>query len=79
MNALKITKATIDDVLTLQTIGRQTFSETFADVNSEENMKISGRKLRYSKTKCRIKQSIIIFLSSSFRRKSHGLPKIEYS
>ena len=39
MNALKITKATIDDVLTLQTIGRQTFSETFADVNSEENMK----------------------------------------
>ena len=39
MNTLKIDKATIDDVLKLQSIGRQTFSETFADVNSEENMK----------------------------------------
>lgn len=39
MNDLKITKATIDDVLKLQSIGRQTFFETFADVNSEENMK----------------------------------------
>lgn len=39
MNDLKITKATIDDVSTLQSIGRQTFFETFADVNSEENMK----------------------------------------
>lgn len=39
MNDLKITKATIDDVSTLQSIGKQTFFETFADVNSEENMK----------------------------------------
>lgn len=39
MNTLKIDKATIDDVLKLQAIGRKTFSETFADVNSEENMK----------------------------------------
>lgn len=39
MNTLKITKATTDDVLKLQAIGRQTFSETFANVNSEENMK----------------------------------------
>lgn len=36
---LQITKATIDDVFKIQLIGRQTFSETFADVNSEENMK----------------------------------------
>ncbi|MFC0779944.1 GNAT family N-acetyltransferase [Flavobacterium sp. HJSW_4] len=39
MNTLEIIKATADDVLKLQAIGRQTFSETFADVNSEENMK----------------------------------------
>lgn len=38
MNTLKIIKATTADVLKLQSIGRQTFSETFADVNSEENM-----------------------------------------
>lgn len=39
MNSLKIIKATFTDVEKLQKIGRQTFSETFADVNSEENMK----------------------------------------
>lgn len=39
MNSLKIKKATSADVEKLQKIGRQTFSETFADVNSEENMK----------------------------------------
>ncbi|WP_163410402.1 GNAT family N-acetyltransferase [Flavobacterium ajazii] len=39
MNPLKITKATIDDVLKIQLIGKQTFEETFSDVNSEENMK----------------------------------------
>lgn len=39
MNTLKIIPATIDDVLKLQAIGIQTFSETFEEVNSEENMK----------------------------------------
>ncbi|PBJ15996.1 GNAT family N-acetyltransferase [Flavobacterium sp. ACN6] len=38
MNTLKIKKASINDITVLQAIGRQTFSETFADVNSEENM-----------------------------------------
>lgn len=38
MNTLKITKASTNDVIQLQAIGRQTFSETFADVNSQENM-----------------------------------------
>jgi ribosomal protein S18 acetylase RimI-like enzyme len=38
MNDLKIKKASIDDLEKLQRIGRQTFSETFAEVNSEENM-----------------------------------------
>lgn len=38
MNSLKIKKATVKDLNVLQLIGRQTFSETFADVNSEENM-----------------------------------------
>ncbi|WP_276380274.1 GNAT family N-acetyltransferase [Flavobacterium sp. H4147] len=38
MNTLKIIKASTNDVIQLQAIGRQTFSETFADVNSEENM-----------------------------------------
>ena len=38
MNSLEIKKATIRDLNALQLIGRQTFSETFAEVNSEENM-----------------------------------------
>lgn len=38
MNSLEIKKATIYDAEKLQAIGRQTFTETFADVNSEENM-----------------------------------------
>ncbi|MCP2025505.1 ribosomal protein S18 acetylase RimI-like enzyme [Flavobacterium sp. HSC-32F16] len=38
MNTLKINKALISDTVKLQTIGRITFSETFSDVNSEENM-----------------------------------------
>ncbi|MDQ6471583.1 GNAT family N-acetyltransferase [Flavobacterium sp. LHD-80] len=38
MSTLKITKATLAAISKLQDIGRQTFSETFAEVNSEENM-----------------------------------------
>lgn len=38
MNSLEIKKATVKDLNALQLIGRQTFSETFAEVNSEENM-----------------------------------------
>ena len=38
MNTLKITKATLNDIEKLQNIGRQTFYETFAEVNLEENM-----------------------------------------
>ena len=38
MNSLEIKKATAKDLKALQFIGRQTFSETFAEVNSEENM-----------------------------------------
>ena len=33
-----ISKVTINDIVTLQQIGRQTFYETFADSNSAENM-----------------------------------------
>ncbi|MTH16137.1 GNAT family N-acetyltransferase [Flavobacterium sp. LC2016-01] len=38
MDTVKITKATLEDLSKLQFIGRQTFSETFGDVNTEENM-----------------------------------------
>lgn len=38
MNNLEIKKASIQDVEKLQAISRQTFSEAFAEVNSEENM-----------------------------------------
>lgn len=38
MNSLEIKKVTLEDLTALQLIGRQTFSETFASVNSEENM-----------------------------------------
>lgn len=39
MNPIEIIKITISDITELQRIGRQTFKETFADSNSEENMK----------------------------------------
>lgn len=39
MNPIEIIKITINDITELQRIGRQTFQETFADSNSEENMK----------------------------------------
>lgn len=39
MNSMKITKITIGDIDQLQEIGRQTFSETFSAVNTEENMR----------------------------------------
>ena len=38
MNIIEIQKASISDLLQLQKIGRQTFYETFADGNTEENM-----------------------------------------
>jgi len=39
MNTINISKAGIEDLTKLQTIGRQTFYETFAEGNTEENMK----------------------------------------
>lgn len=38
MDKIEIKRVTPDDIVQLQNIGRQTFSETFAAVNSEENM-----------------------------------------
>ena len=39
MDTIQITKAEIKDIEKLQNIGRQTFYETFAEGNTEENMK----------------------------------------
>lgn len=39
MENITIRNATISDIELLQNIGRQTFSETFAPVNTEENMR----------------------------------------
>lgn len=39
MNNIVIRKVGIEDIATVQFIGKQTFFETFADRNSEENMK----------------------------------------
>lgn len=39
MDTIQITRAGIKDIEKLQTIGRQTFYETFAGGNTEENMK----------------------------------------
>ncbi|PIF45865.1 ribosomal protein S18 acetylase RimI-like enzyme [Chryseobacterium sp. 52] len=39
MTAIMITKASADDLEIIQDVGKQTFSETFAESNSEEAMK----------------------------------------
>lgn len=38
MTNIDIRKGTLSDLSVLQNIGRQTFSETFAEGNTEENM-----------------------------------------
>lgn len=38
MDKIEIKRVTLDEIEQLQTIGRQTFSETFAAVNTKENM-----------------------------------------
>jgi diamine N-acetyltransferase len=40
MGIIEIKPATVDDADQLQSIGKQTFSETFSSDNSEENMKM---------------------------------------
>jgi diamine N-acetyltransferase len=40
MGIIEIIRATVDDTDQLQSIGKQTFSETFSSDNSEENMKM---------------------------------------
>jgi len=40
MNTIKIIRVIEKDITKLQEIGRQTFHETFAEVNTEENMKV---------------------------------------
>ena len=47
---MKIKKCSLDDILDLQKIYRQTFFETFSEQNSEENMRIFLDKA-YSKEK----------------------------
>ncbi len=39
MENIQIRKVNLNDIIPLQTIGRQTFFETFSEVNTEENMK----------------------------------------
>lgn len=39
MNRIEITKISLEQLVQLQEIGRQTFAETFSSTNSEENMK----------------------------------------
>jgi ribosomal protein S18 acetylase RimI-like enzyme len=39
MNKIEIRKVSLSDIKELQSIGRQTFFETFAEVNTESNMK----------------------------------------
>ena len=39
MDSTEIKRVTLANLEELQTIGRQTFSETFAEINTEENMK----------------------------------------
>lgn len=39
MEAISITQASLEDIQTLQFVGRQTFFETFAESNTEEDMK----------------------------------------
>lgn len=52
MTQIKITKATSDDFKSIQLIGRQTFFETFAQYNTDEDMaqylqeNFNGRKIR---------------------------------
>lgn len=52
MDKIEIKKVTLSDISELQSIGRQTFSETFADGNTESDMKkYLAKNLSFDKLK----------------------------
>jgi len=79
MNKIEIKLATINDLDQLQTIGRQTFSETFDSTNTEENMqKYLEERFSVAKLSAELNDKNAVFYFAMFDKKVIGYLKINY-
>lgn len=79
MNKTEIKQATINDLVQLQTIGRQTFSETFDSTNTEENMqKYLEERFSAAKLSTELSDKNAVFYFAMFDKKVIGYLKINF-
>ena len=80
MDHVEIRKASQSDIAELQTIGRQTFSETFAYCNTEENMqKYLDGSFNFDQLKSEIHNPNSEFYLATINKKTIGYLKINYN
>jgi diamine N-acetyltransferase len=79
MDKIEIKKVTIVDIENLQNIGRQTFFETFAEANTEENMqKYLTENFSATKLKAELINPDSKFYFASINKKVVGYLKINF-
>lgn len=79
MENIQITKATLDEILQLQDIGRQTFFETFSAGNSAENMKkYLAEGFSLEKLTAELKDKYADFYLAWFDKKVIGYLKLNF-
>ncbi|QQR97938.1 MAG: GNAT family N-acetyltransferase [Sphingobacteriales bacterium] len=79
MDEIKITKATVNELMLLQSIAKQTFYETFASYNSEENMsKYLAENFAEDKILLEINNTNSEFYFAIYQHKEIGYLKINF-
>jgi diamine N-acetyltransferase len=79
MNKIEIKQATINDLDQLQTIGRQTFSETFDSTNTEENMqKYLEENFSVAKLSTELNDKNAVFYFAMLHNKVIGYLKLNF-
>jgi ribosomal protein S18 acetylase RimI-like enzyme len=80
METVEIKKIELSEIHELQKIGRQTFSETFADVNSEENMnQYLTEKFSIEKLTSELKNPDSEFYFASLNNNIVGFLKVNFA
>lgn len=79
MDRIEIKRATINDLAQLQTIGRQTFSETFDSTNTEENMrKYLDERFSAAKLTAELNDPHAVFYFAMLHNKAIGYFKMNF-
>jgi len=79
MRKIEILKVTMDEIEKLQKIGRQTFFETFAEANTEENMqKYLSENFSLSKLESELNNPYSEFYFASMNKDVIGYLKINF-